>query len=155
MQKKDFLKEKIQQFLAQTKDLSAEQITEGKQVLLDEIKNSTLLHREDKKDLEALFKPLRNILEEKKEKALMSMSQDERETLQQLKEALQSRINQRQEIKVQLDSYRKEGSSCSDFVRAMELKELLQKEKEQLQGVETRILELQKKITQLEMKLSA
>lgn len=145
---------RIEEFLKDAKDMENELILTRKDSLQEEIAKAPLLLRSDKQNLERLLKPIRDVIAEKKEKALMNMSDGDRQTLDNLKEMLNQRLEQRQEIKSQLELYRKTiGTSSLDFEKAIQYKELIGKEKKQLKKIDERIQELQEKITEIKSRI--
>ncbi|MFT4554440.1 MAG: hypothetical protein ACI9S8_003091, partial [Chlamydiales bacterium] len=148
------LEERIETFLKEAIELENELITETKAALLLEIEEAPLLLKGDKQNLERLFRPLRDIIAEKKEKALMDMPEGDRQALESLRVMLSQRLERRQEIKTLLESYRKtSGTSSLDFEKAIAYKELIREEKEQLVKVNERIKELQEKIKEIESRV--
>ena len=100
------------------------------------------------------MKPLRDIITDKKDKALLALSDDDRESLQQLKTILQQRKERRQEIKNQLEQLRKAaGSSSLDFEKAMNCNLQINEEKERLEKANQAIQEIESKIVQLQAKI--
>jgi hypothetical protein len=145
------LEKRIEAFLEEAMSLDNDIITEKKNALMEEISEAPLLLKVDKQNLERLFRPLRDIIAEKKEKALMDMPEGDRQALESLRVMLKQRMLRRQEIKAQLEVYRKSSvTSGLDFEKAISLKELIREEKDQLGKVNERISELQKKVTEIE-----
>ena len=100
--------------------------------MLAEIHDSSITKNE-KQDLERVLKPLKDSITEKKEKALMALSEDDRQALQQLQTILKQRKERRQEVKNQLETLRKaSGSSSLDFEKAMSYTTQITEEKERL-----------------------
>ena len=101
-------------------------------------------------ECESLLRVLRDKLAEKKEEALLSLSDDARASIDSLEAFLRERLDQRREIKVQLEDYRKAlGGSALDFEKAMEMGELAENEKERLAKCDHAISEVEQKIEQL------
>lgn len=148
------LESQVESFLQGAHELDNEAITEKKKELMQEIEEAPLLLKGDKQNLERLFRPLRDIIAEKKEKALMEMPEGDRQALESLRVMLSQRIERRQEIKAQLEVYRKaSGASNLDFEKAIAYKELIREEKEQLGKVNERVKELQEKIKEIESRV--
>ena len=147
------LKEKAEQLLEQQELLEVDNLITERDALLAEIHDSSITKNE-KQELERVLKPLKDSITEKKEKALMALSEDDRQALQQLQAILKQRKERRQEIKNQLEVLRKaSGSSSLDFEKAMsftaqtnEEKERLEKSNQGIQEIERKIVELQSKI---------
>lgn len=156
LKKKQFaeIKEKIDCFLQKTSNLEIELIHTEKAKLSKEIYSANLLSKSNKSDLERLFHPLRDIIAEKKEQALMEMPEGDRQSLEKLKNALEERERHRQEIKAQLEDCRKSSASSGlDFEKAIAYKELTEEKKLALEKVDKRIKELKSKISTIESQL--
>ncbi|HSW86034.1 MAG TPA: hypothetical protein VLG49_00885 [Rhabdochlamydiaceae bacterium] len=109
------------------------------------------LTRAEKQIFERLFKQLKDAITDKKEKSLMNLSEDELQSLEQLKEILNQRKQWRQEIKNQLENYRKAlGESGFDFEKAMTYSELINTEKARLEKANAAIEEIDEKLEQFE-----
>lgn len=121
--------------------------------LLSQIHNSTL-SKSEKQELERIIKPLRDVITDKKEKALLALSEDDRHSLQQMKTILTQRKERRQEIKNQLEILRKaSGSSSLDFEKAMNYTSQINEEKERLEKANQAIQEIELKISELQAKI--
>ena len=106
------LKKQIESLLQNQGSLSEEQLVLDRDILLANVHGSSLTKNE-KQELERLFKPFRDILADKREKALLALPEDDRLALLQLKDLFKQRKERRQEIKNQLESLRKAaGASC-------------------------------------------
>ncbi len=107
--------------------------------------------KNERAELERQMKPFRDLIASKKESALMDMPQHDREALGQLKDLLKERKTRRQEIKEQLEQYRRaSGSSGLGFEQAMEYNALIASEKETLEKINQGIEEIEDKIAELE-----
>jgi hypothetical protein len=150
-------KEKIAQIrselgiLLQTADqMDVEKLVSERDRLLNEFELLSLLKAE-KQVFERLFKQLKDAINEKKEKAVMALSEDDLHALEQLGVLLKQRIDQRGEIKIQLEYYRKAvGGSGLNFEKAMLYRELMEAEKVRLDKANSAIQEIEEKIAQLE-----
>jgi DnaJ-class molecular chaperone len=79
------------------------------------------------------------------------LSDDDLKTLENLRTILSQKKERRQEIKEQLETYRKSlGSSNLDFEKAMLHRELVDQEKERLEKANSGIAEIEQKIDALE-----
>jgi hypothetical protein len=146
------LKQEIEKIIKSNDSYDAESLLATRETLIEKIQSSTATKLE-KLELEKMLKPLRDIISEKREKALMSLSDDDRNALQQLREVLKQRLERRQEVKDQLESLRKlAGTSGLDFERAMEYTALLNEEKERLEKINLGINEIEQKVSALEKK---
>lgn len=150
------LKQQAERLLQDQEEKDADQLIEDRETLLVQIHESSLA-KNDKQELERILRPLRDMITDKKEKALLALSEDDRKALEQMQTILKQRKERRQEIKNQLEILRKgAGSSSLDFEKAMsytsqinEEKERLEKANQSIQEIEDRIRELQAKIREL------
>ncbi len=109
------------------------------------------LGKYDSQQFERLLRPVRDLITERKESALLNLSDDERNVLNQLREVLEQRKMRRQEIKDQLEIYRKMlGGSNLDFEKAMAVQEQIELEKARLEKANASILEVEQKILEIE-----
>lgn len=127
-----------------------EQIITERDAILESVKNAAISKME-KQEIERLLKPLRDIIAEKKETSLLTLSDDDRQALGQLKEVLKQRKERRVEIKSQIEAFRKaSGSSGLDFTQAMNYDNQMTAEKERLEKINQGIREIELKIAELE-----
>jgi hypothetical protein len=146
-------KNQINTLVKQSDQFEAENLVNEREALLIQLQESTLTKIE-KQELERLMKPLRDIINEKKEQALLNLSEDDRESLTQLQEVLKQRKERRQEVKNQIEVLRKaSGSSSLDFEKAMQFTTQVNEEKERLEKMNQSVDEVEKKISQLKSKL--
>lgn len=109
------------------------------------------LNKIEKQMVDRTFKQLKDAIAEKKERAIMALSEDDLKSLEQLKMLLKERIDRRTEIKTQLEQYRKAlGGSGFDFEKAMMYRELIEAEKSSLEKIDSAIEELELKIEEIE-----
>ncbi|OGN63914.1 MAG: hypothetical protein A3E80_01445 [Chlamydiae bacterium RIFCSPHIGHO2_12_FULL_49_9] len=105
----------------------------------------------EKQQIERTLRPLKDFIADKKEHSLLNLSEDDKKTLENLRLVLQQKKERRQEIKNQLEIYRKAvGSSSLDFEKAMHYRELMDQEKERLEKANAAIDEIEQKISELE-----
>ncbi len=105
----------------------------------------------EKQQLERSLRPLKDLIADQKERSLLNLSEDDKKTLENLKLALQQRKERRQEIREQMEIYRKAlGGSNLDFEKAMHYQELIEQEKERFDKANTAISEIEEKISELE-----
>jgi DNA repair exonuclease SbcCD ATPase subunit len=105
----------------------------------------------EKQQIERTLRPLKDLVADKKEQSLVNLSEDDKKTLENLRVVLQQRKERRQEIKNQLETYRKVlGGSNLDFEKAMQYRELVEQEKERLEKASAGIQEIEQKIEDLE-----
>ncbi len=104
----------------------------------------------EKQQIERQLRSIKDAIAEKKEQNLFNLSDDDKQMLENLRTVLQQKKERRQEIKDQLESYRKTlGGSGLDFERAMQLQELASQEKERLEKANLGIQEIEKKIAEM------
>ncbi|PIS03364.1 MAG: hypothetical protein COT85_00775 [Chlamydiae bacterium CG10_big_fil_rev_8_21_14_0_10_42_34] len=105
----------------------------------------------EKQQIERLLRPLKDLVADKKEQSLVNLSEDDKKTLENLRVVLKQRKERRQEVKAQVEIYRKSlGGSNLDFEKAMQFQELLEQEKERLEKANAGIEEIEQKISDLE-----
>lgn len=151
-EKTDELRSQIENLIKQNDEYDADRLIEQRDFLLAEI-NKSDLPKHGKLELEKSLKPLRDIIIEKRERAFLDLSEDDRNALNQMKEVLQQRKGRRQAIKDQLEQLRKSsGSSSLDFEKAMEIQLSLNEEKERLEKANEGIKEIERKIARIEQK---
>ncbi len=149
-QKVESLKGKIKKLIDEEAKYDIDAFAKEKEDILKEIEELNL-NKIEKQLLERSLKPLKDIINEKKEKALLDLSEDEMEALSKLKEVLGQRIQRRNEIRDQLESYRKAiGGSGFDFEKAILHRELIDQEKERFDKINSSIEEIEEKIAELE-----
>jgi hypothetical protein len=145
---------KIEEFLNGAKELSSEAILQQKEEIASEIQKSTL-SKPEKIELEKLLKNLKEILREKKEIALRSLPADDRQALEQLKELLKQKQEEKQEIEEIREYYRKQsGLSGISFEKGLEYSALIAEQREKLDRAQEAVREVEMKIDELESKLS-
>lgn len=147
------LKEEVESLISSAEQSSLDQLISDRDILLEKITASTLV-KSEKQELERMIKSLRDIISDKKEMALMSLSDDDRQALQQLREVLAQRKERRQEVKKQLEILRKSsGGSGFDFEQAMTYNTQLNEEKERLEKITQGIEEVEEKIAKLQRRV--
>ena len=105
----------------------------------------------EKQQIERSLRPLKDLLADQKERSLLHLSDDQRQNLENLRTVLQQKKQRRQEIKEQMETYRRAlGSSGLDFEKAMMYRELADQEKESFDKANAGIEEVEKKIAELE-----
>lgn len=141
---------KLQKLIKDEEKYSIDEINKEKEDIMKEIQDFSL-NKIEKQNIERTLKPLKDIIISKKEKSLLNLSQDELQALDQMKEVLSQRLERRNEIKQQLEKYRKElGSSGLDFEKAMMYREMMDMEKERLDKINELIEEIQIQISEIE-----
>lgn len=152
----DELKNEIGQLSQNISILSTEELVSARNQLMEK-SQSIAFNKFEKQEIERLLKPLRNAisdtLTDKEEEAILILSDDDRQTIEQLKEVLKQRKQRRQEIKKQLETLRKAGGNSGlDFEKAMNHFELIKSENERLEKINQGIKEIEDKIAELQKK---
>ncbi|MBS0648177.1 MAG: hypothetical protein JSS10_03005 [Verrucomicrobia bacterium] len=143
-------KRRIQAASDQVSEKSIEELLAMKDELVKQLGALSATHAE-KELLEHSLKELRDRIIEKKEKAIASLSEEERNSLEHLKQMLEEWKAQKQEIRTQLETYRKAlAGSGFDFEKAMRYRQLMDEEKVRLDKAHHAIEEIEAKIDELE-----
>jgi DNA repair exonuclease SbcCD ATPase subunit len=143
-------KRRLQETCDQVSEKSVEELLSLKDELSKQLAVLTATHAE-KELLEHSLKELRDRIIDKKEKAIASLSDEERNSLQHLKQMLEEWKAQKQEIRTQLETYRKAlAGSGFDFEKAMRYRGLMDEEKVRLDKANNAIEEIETKIEELE-----
>lgn len=144
------LQQEIKSLFTAAEKLDVNEVIAQRDLVLEKIQNASI-GKAEKMECEKLLKPLRDVITEKKEKALLTLSDDDRQSLINLKEVLAERVKRRQEIKNQLEALRRSsGASGLDFEQAMSFKNQFNEEKERLEKINQGIREIEEKIVELE-----
>ncbi len=144
------LKEELNLLCSTASSLDAEALAAKRDALHVQFEEIALAKAE-RQIVDRLFKQVKDILDEKKEKALLMLSEDDQKALEQLKAILEERKARRQEIKNQLENYRKLlGGSGFDFEKAMMCREMIEAEKASLEKINSSIDEIEEKIDEIE-----
>lgn len=144
------LKEELNTTLANAQSIDVEILNAKRQEILDAFEGITLAKAE-KQIVDRLFKQLKDEIDDKREKALLMLSDDDLKALEQLKGVLEERKRRRQEIKSQLELYRKSlGGSGFDFEKAMLYRDMIEAEKATLEKINASINEIEEKIDEIE-----
>lgn len=152
-QKIEDLKQEIDHLVRNADTYDVEKIVLEREALMEKI-NASATVKSEKNDMERMLKSLKDVIVEKQEKALMNLSDDDKQALQQLKEVLAQRKERRLESKTILDSVRKaSGSSGYDFEQGLKFQEQIAQEKERLAKIDQGISEIERKIAELQKKV--
>lgn len=145
------LKEQIAQL---TKD--SQHSVDELQSKLDELRSEMeqlSLSKFEQQQFDRQLRPLKDLIVERKESALLNLSADDLHALEQLRKVLTQRKERRQEIKEQIETCRKSlASSGLDFEKAMLYREQMDQEKERLEKANASIVEIEAKISEIEEK---
>lgn len=149
-EKAQHLRSQLDQLLHGDEAMSAEQVEEKREQLAREME-TLVFTKAEKQIIDRLFKQVKDLVDEKKEKALMNLSEADLQNLSELKALLDERKQRRQELRDQLEVYRKAlGGSGFDFEKAMMYRELIEAEKASLEKVNSAIEEIEAKIDEIE-----
>ena len=144
------IKDQLQDLISHPEKEEVDQFIAKRDQLLQEFESVTM-SKAEKQIIERQFKQLKDLVNERKERLLMDLSEDDLKSLEQLKEMLGERKERRAEIKNQLESYRKAlGGSGFDFEKAMMYRELIEAEKLSLDKINSSIDEIEDKIAEIE-----
>jgi hypothetical protein len=144
------LKEELNRLLSQVSEYDADALASKQAELLAQFEGLSIAKAE-RQIIDRLFKQLKDAVNERHEKALLMLSDDDLKALEQLKEVLEERKSRRQEIKNQLENYRKLlGGSGFDFEKAMMYREQIESEKATLEKINSSIDEIEEKIAEIE-----
>ncbi len=145
------LRAECENLLQVEKSYTLEQLMAEREALTDKI-NAAPISKMEKQELERLLKPLRDSIAEKREKAVLDLSEDDRQKLNQLQTLLKEKKERRQEIKNQLKTHQKssKGSSGLDFNQAMTINMQIADEEEHLEKINESIAEFEQMIKSIE-----
>lgn len=147
-------KNQTENLLENHESLSVDQLASARDGILAQLQESSLVKME-RQEIERLIKPLRDIISDKKEKALLDLSDDDRQKLLQLHTILRQRKERRSEIKAQIEALRKSSNSSSlDFEKAINLNSQMAEEKDSLDKVNLGIQEIESNIKELQSKIT-
>jgi len=144
------LKEGLGDLLSEATDLDVDALCAKRDALL-QTSVQLMLNKAEKQISDRLFRQLKDVIDEKKQKALLMLSEEDQKAFDQLKAAVDEKKKQRAEIKNQLEHYRKQlGNSGFDFEKAMQIREFIETEKEALERLNTSIAEIEERIDEIE-----
>lgn len=105
------------------------------------------LSKRERAVIDRWLKALKDVISNKKESALLSLSGDQLEALDQMKKVLADREKRRLETKAQLEKYREAvHSSGLDFEEGIALRKTIDLEKKRLADINIKIAEIKEKI---------
>jgi hypothetical protein len=143
-------KERIKQVIDQVPETTVEELNLSKERLQSELQLLTVTHAE-KDLLEHELKTLRDLINDKKEKAMLALTPEQRQSLDHLYQLIEEWKVQKNGIREQLEIYRRAlAGSGFDFEKAMRYRELIDSEKTRLDKVNAAIVELEAQVNQLE-----
>lgn len=155
LQKKKMLEDlklEIEALFEKGLSLDVDSIIAARESIIEKIGHAKL-SKIEKNDLEKRMKPLKDMISDKKEEAMMSLSEDDKQALTQLTAVLSQRKERRLEINTQLKLLRRTSESCGfDIEQAMKNDELIRQEKERLLKIDLGIKEIEQLIIDLKKK---
>lgn len=144
------LKEELTLFLGQAEELEIDALQQKREEFTNAFA-AFALNKVERQIIDRTLKQLKDIIADKKERAILALSEDDLKSLEQLKGVLKDRTQRRAEIKNQLEHYRKAlGGSGFDFEKAMYYREQIEVEKLSLEKIDTAIQELEQKIDDIQ-----
>jgi hypothetical protein len=144
------LKNELNTLIAQAEGIEVEVLIDRRDQILKQFEEFAF-SKAEKQIVDRLFKQLKDMIDDKKERMLLALSEDDLKALDQLKAALEERKQRRYEIKNQLEQYRKLlGGSGFDFEKAMMYREMIEAEKALIEKVNASIEEIEARIDEIE-----
>lgn len=154
-EKQRLKKEQITQLKSTIANLLKEGSTLDTEVLINslaEVKQTAEnleISKIEKQQIERSLRPLKDLVADRKENSLLHLTDDQRQNLENLRIVLLQKKQRRQEIKDQMETYRKAPSGL-DFEKAMFYREQADQERDLLDKVNASIEEIEKKIAEIE-----
>lgn len=150
---KEELQGRVEDLLNTAANKTADELVDAREAFLKDIQSSDLL-RGEKQALEKELKPLRELVQKKKEDALLALSKDDQEALKSLQTIFEQRNEQRNQLKAQWETLRKsKGSSGMDFAKAMEIEQSMEEKREEIERSEEAVKEIEERIASLKESL--
>ncbi len=151
-ERKDRIEEfnqKLDRISSQVAEISVEELKEGVEACRTTL-NSLSITKTERQLFDRKMREIRDLVVDKEEIAVLSLSDAAREQLGTLQNMLEQRQLRRKEIKGQIEEYRRTiGGSNLDFEKAMKYNELMAVEKESLEKTDASIVEIEKKIKEV------
>ena len=146
------VKDRIDTLIEKSQELDIEKMKEERDNLQQEIKSPDF-NKSEQMQLERALYAIRDLISDKREQALLSLSDDDRNAIEQLKELLQQRLESRNDIRAELDGYKKiKAGSGLDFDKAIMYSEMIDEEQERLKKACNGIKIIKEKIEELKNK---
>lgn len=153
-EKLENVKKDIDEVLSAKDSIEVEDIQKKQDELHEKVAQLKEVSGREKHELERSLRQLKDLLSAKQEEALLNLSDDDQQALQNLREVLSQRRIRRKEIKEHYDILRKaSGSSGLDFEQAMLHNDQVNAEKERLEQADVGIVEIEKKIREIKSKI--
>lgn len=139
----------LKNLIQQASELSLEQLISRNKILEKSFEQNQWKQTE-KQVLDRLFKQIKDLVNDNREKALMLLSEDDQKALEQLQIVLFEKKSRRKELKEQLEQYRKLlGGSALDFEKTMMYRELMETDRKVLEKMNMSIVDIKKKIKKI------
>lgn len=143
------LRKDLETLVQEGEDLDYEALTAKRDQFQEQYERLSL-SKAERLLIDRLFKQIRDLIIDKKEKVVLLKSEDDQQNYENMQLILKQRKERRVEIKNQLEQYRKTlGTSGLDFEKAMLLRELIDTEKMQLEKLNQSIVEIEEKLSEL------
>jgi hypothetical protein len=144
------LKNELNTLIAQAEGIEVEALIDKRDQIHQQFEEF-VISKAEKQIVDRLFKQLKDMIDDKKERMLLMLSEDDLKALDQLKAALEERKQRRYEVKNQLEQYRKLlGGSGFDFEKAMMYREMIEAEKALIEKINSSIEEIEERIDEIE-----
>lgn len=151
LEKVEQFKQRIKEMAGQVAETAVEDLFKAKEKMQHELFQMVSLSHAERELLEHEIKTFRDLIIDKKEKAIATMAPEQKKSLDHLYQVLDEWKEQKNEIRNQLEIYRKAlAGSGFDFEKAMRYRELMDSEKNRLDKVNATIEELENQIDKLE-----
>lgn len=139
-------KNQITSLIEQVNQLDTDHLCTQREILISQMP-SLSFSKQHRQELELILKTLRDVIDDKKERALLALPANERESIERIHLVLREKKAKRQEIEEQLKAYKKASvASGLNFEQAMKYDELIRSEKEILQRMNEGIQDLEDKL---------
>ncbi|MGM0440041.1 MAG: hypothetical protein ACQEP8_02880 [Chlamydiota bacterium] len=156
LKKKQESEKKLQDRIQSLKDNAAQmevaEIEAERDAILIDIRGGDF-RKSEQVPFERLLVSIKDLIVDKKEEALLALSADDRQALENLNTLRDQRRESRKEVKKQLDEYkRSKAASGLDFEKAIQYSELISEEKQRLDKISEGIKDIEQKIQELRNK---
>lgn len=143
------LQQEMQSLIANIEKLSLEEAIATKE-RIEERFAAENPEKADRMRFDTMQRKLKSMVADKKAASILTLPQEGREAIENLRNALNERLLMRDEIRESLENYRRSlGTSGFDFEKAMEIREMIDNDKERLSKLNVTIQELEDKIDEL------
>ncbi|MBN4066905.1 hypothetical protein JYU14_02360 [Simkania negevensis] len=148
----DALKMAFEDLVGQAPSLDVAPLEEQRDAAVGELAELQL-NKYEKQEFQRLKKRLQDVVTDRKEEALLALSEDSKENLVNFREVRRQRLERREEVRKQVEEYRRLlGGSSLNFEKSISYNEMMQKEKERLNQLNAGIKEVEKQISSLQQR---